>query len=96
MVVITSVVVTLKYLVVGGGVVVETSGVVALNLFVFSLGKKGKAKEEERGRKNKASIVIAFLWFLLFDSCCYSLFELLISCSLGRWRSFVVVPSSAW
>ena len=56
---VASVVVTFKNLVVVGGVVVENPGVVAL--FVFSLARSGAAKEEERGRRNRASIVIASL-----------------------------------
>ena len=57
---VASVVVTFKNLVVViGGVVVENPGVVAL--FVFSLARSGAAKEEERGRRNKASIFIASL-----------------------------------
>jgi len=52
--------VTLNNLVVViGGVVVENPGVVAL--FVLSLARSGAAKEEERGRRNRASIVIAIL-----------------------------------
>ena len=57
---VTSVVVTFKNLVVvvvGGGVVVETAGIVALNPFVFSLERSGKAKEEEIERKNKANFI---------------------------------------
>ena len=75
---VTSVVVTFKNLVVvvvGGGVVVETAGIVALNPFVFSLERSGAAKEEERGRRNRASIIIAILS------------SFLLSCSLRRWRS---------
>jgi len=55
-----SVVVTLNNLVVViGGVVVENPGVVAL--FLFSWSRSGAANEEERGRRNRASIVIASL-----------------------------------
>jgi hypothetical protein len=61
-VVVTSVVVSLKNLgVVGGDVVVETPGTVSLNPFVFSLERSGAAKEEERGRRTKASIIVDFL-----------------------------------
>ena len=57
---ITSVVDTSKNLVVvGGTVVVETPGIVSLNSFVFSLARSGAAKEEERGRRHKASFIIA-------------------------------------
>ena len=55
---VTSVVVTFKNLVVGDVVVVET----ASNPFVFSLGRSGAAKEDERGRRNKASINIILLF----------------------------------
>ena len=55
---VTSVVVTSKNLVVvGGRIVVETPGIVALNPFVFSLERSGKAKEEEIERKNKANFI---------------------------------------
>ena len=54
---VASVVVTFKNLVVVVGVVVETPGVVALNPFVFSLERSGKAKEEEIERKNKANFI---------------------------------------
>ena len=58
----TSVVVTFKNLgVVGADVVVETPGIVSLNPFVFSLARSGAAKEEERGRRNKASIIVDVL-----------------------------------
>ena len=65
---ITSVVDTSKNLVVvGGRIVVETPGIVALNPFVFSLARSGAAKEEERGRRHKASFIIfAVLKVLLF------------------------------
>ena len=54
---VASVVVTFKNLVVViGGVVVENPGVVAL--FVFSLARSGAEKEEERGRRNRASVII--------------------------------------
>ena len=57
---VASVVVTLNNLVVViGGVVVGNPGVVAL--FVFSLARSGAAKEEDRGRRNRASIFIAIL-----------------------------------
>ena len=81
---VTSVVVTFKNLVVvvvGGGVVVETAGIVALNPFVFSLERSGAAKEEERGRRNRASIIIAILS------------SFLLSCSLRRWRSSAFVEA---
>ena len=55
---VTSVVVMFN---VGGGVVVETPGVVALNPFVFSLARSGAAKEEERGRRSRVSIIITIL-----------------------------------
>ena len=59
---VTSVVVTFKNLVVGGAdVVVETPGTVSLNPFVFSLGRSGAAREEERGRRNKASFIVPVL-----------------------------------
>ena len=62
-VVVTSAVVSFENLgVVGGDVVVETPGIVSLNPFVFSLARSGAAKEEERGRRHKASInIVAFL-----------------------------------
>ena len=56
---VTSVVVTFKNLVVGGIVVVETKGMVALN--PFSLERSGAAREEEMGRRKRASIMI-FSW----------------------------------
>ena len=56
---VASVVVTLNNLVVVVGGVVENPGVVAL--FVLSLARSGAAKEEERGRRNRASIIIAIL-----------------------------------
>ena len=55
---VTSVVVTFKNLVVGADVVVETPGIVELNPFVFSLERSGAEKEEERGRRNRASVII--------------------------------------
>ena len=55
---VTSVVVMFKNCVVGGGVVVETPGVVALNPFLLSLARSGAAKEEERGRRSRVSIII--------------------------------------
>ena len=55
---VTSVVVTFKNLVVGADVVVETPGIVSLNPFVLSLARNGAAKEEERGRRHKASFII--------------------------------------
>ena len=58
---VTSVVVTFKNLVVGADVVVETPGIVELNPFVFSLARSGAEKEEERGRRNKASVIVAVL-----------------------------------
>ena len=50
--------VTSVVVVVGGGDVVESPGIVSLNPFVFSLARSGAAKEEERGRRNKASFII--------------------------------------
>ena len=59
---VTSVVVSFKNLVVvGADVVVETQGIVSLNPLVFSLARSGAAREEERGRRNKASIIVAVL-----------------------------------
>ena len=69
----SSVVVSFKTLVVvGGGVAVEIPGVVALNPFVFSLERSGAAKEEERGRRNRASIIIiaVVFTFVLFLNFC--------------------------
>ena len=61
-----SAVVTFKNVVVVGGVV-KTPGVVALKPVVSSLGRRGAAKEEERGRRNKKeSISILFPSFLDF------------------------------
>ena len=58
-VVVTSAVVSFENLgVVGGDVVVETPGIVSLNPFVFLLERSGAAKEEERGRRNRASVII--------------------------------------
>ena len=74
---VTSVVVTFKNLV----VVVKSAGIVALNPFVFSLERSGAAKEEERGRRNRASIIIAILS------------SFLLSCSLRRWRSSAFVEA---
>ena len=69
---VTSVVVTLKILVVVvGRFVVEAQGIVALNPFVFSLARSGAAKEEERWRRQKASfITVAVLKVLLFWGSC--------------------------
>ena len=50
--------VTSVVVVVGGGDVVESPGIVLLNPFVFSLARSGAAKEEERGRRNRASVII--------------------------------------
>ena len=71
-VVVTSVVVSFENLVVvGGDVVVETPGIVSLNPFVFSLERSGAAKEEERGRRNRASIIVAVVFtFGLFLNFC--------------------------
>ena len=58
----TSVVVKFKNLVVvGADVVVETPGIVSLNPFVFSLARSGAAREEERGRRNRASFIVPVL-----------------------------------
>ena len=85
---VTSVVVTFKNCVVGGGVVVESPGVVALNPFVFSLARSGAAKEEERGRRSRVSIIIVLSFGL------FLYFELKRSCSFRRWRSSAFVLSS--
>ena len=69
---VTSVVVSFKKLVVvGADAVVETPGIVSLNPFVFSLARSGAAKEEERGRRNRASIIVAVVFtFGLFLNFC--------------------------
>ena len=66
-------------IVVGG--VVKTPGVVALKPVVSSMGRRGAAKEEERGRRNKESISILFPSFL-------------DSCSIRQFRSSTDVQSS--
>ena len=75
-----SAVVTFKNVVVVGGVV-KTPGVVALKPVVSSMGRRGAAKEEERGRRNKESTSILFPSFL-------------DSCSIRQFRSSTDVQSS--
>ena len=95
---VTSVVVSFKSLVVGGGVVVETPGVVALNPFVFWLERSGAAKEEERGRRSRASFIILqfFLALLLFQA-----MEVYCFCASTVWDIYYIQlrrqdPSEEW
>ena len=87
---VTSVVVSFKSLVVGGGV--------ALNPFVFWLERSGAAKEEERGRRSRASFIILqfFLALLLFQA-----MEVYCFCASTVWDIYYIQlrrqdPSEEW